>query len=356
MRIDLHNYEAFFLDHLEGNLDATQEKELFAFLEEHPELKAELDSFDPTSLWEELVLEPETDFENKPSLKKKEFTNEALITYIEGLSDAQSRKEIEALASENKAFNRELGLYKSTILLTEEIIFPAKSKLKRGGLIIYLQSNPAYLRVAAAILLLVGLFFLVSKLSTHESAGQLKPVLATDTKKEIAAPVQNNKAINEPLENKNKLAVANKERQQVTINKQNSVVKEVKKNDPPKLATNTVSLTNNNLALNNNNKDPDTLSVKAIDKNIVAVTNSLAANTVTYKSYYNYEEDDEEDDKNPPVTASAAPGKKTFFQKLTNAARKVNALGVKKVDADESEEKKSLMIGGLVVSESISSK
>lgn len=353
MKIGLHNYEAFFLDHIEGNLDAAQERELFAFLEEHPELKAELDSYDPDSYRE--VLEPESIFENKPSLKKKEFTNEALITYIEGLSDAQSRKEIEALASENSAFNTELTLYKSTILSAEEIRCPAKSKLKRGGVIIYLQSNPAFLRVAAAILLLVGLFFLVSKFNTNESTKGIKPVLAADTKKEITAPVQTNKVINEPLENKNKLAFASQEKNQVKINKQNSLVNEEKRNDPPKLATNTVSAVNNNLALNHNANGPDTLSVKAIDKNIPAVSNSLAANTVTYKSYYNYEEEEEEDEK-PPVTASAAPGKKTFFQKLTTAARKVNALGVKKVGADENEEKKSLKIGGLVVSESVTVK
>jgi len=353
MKIGMHNYEAFFLDHIEGNLDAAQEKELLAFLAEHPELKAGLDSFDPDCYRE--VLEPESTFENKPSLKKKEFTNEALITYIEGLSDAQSRKEIEVLASENSAFNKELTLYKSTILPAEEIKFPDRSKLKRGGLIIYLQSNPAYLRVAAAILLLVGLFFLVSKLSTNESAEQVKPVLADDTKKEIVVPVQKNILTNQTLEIKDKRALASEEKKLVTINKQNSTVKEVKKNDPPKLATNTVSVTNNNLVLNHNAKAPDTLSVKDVDKNIPAASNSLAANTVTYRSYYNYGEEDEEDEQ-PPVTASVAPGKKTFFQKLTTAARKVNALGVKKVEADENEEKKSLKIGGLVVSESISVK
>ena len=46
MEINLHNYEAFFLDYKEGSLSAEQEKELFLFLEQHPHLYEELHAFE----------------------------------------------------------------------------------------------------------------------------------------------------------------------------------------------------------------------------------------------------------------------------------------------------------------------
>ncbi|MBK9190552.1 MAG: hypothetical protein IPM77_03080 [Crocinitomicaceae bacterium] len=55
-KINKHNYEAYFLDYLEGNLSAEEKADLFAFLEENPALKNELDlelndlTLDPSSL------------------------------------------------------------------------------------------------------------------------------------------------------------------------------------------------------------------------------------------------------------------------------------------------------------------
>ncbi len=48
--INLHNYEAWFLDYVEGRLSAIEVESLQHFLTEHPELKAELDSFEPIVL------------------------------------------------------------------------------------------------------------------------------------------------------------------------------------------------------------------------------------------------------------------------------------------------------------------
>ncbi len=43
MTINLSNYEAYMLDYLEGTISAEEEKLLLEFLEEHPQLKAELE-------------------------------------------------------------------------------------------------------------------------------------------------------------------------------------------------------------------------------------------------------------------------------------------------------------------------
>ncbi len=339
MKIDLHNYEAFFLDYKEGNLSAAQEKELFVFLEIHPELKAELDSF------EEFVLEPEMLFENKSSLKKEDFSDEALIAYTEGVADAKSKRQIEEIASQNTDLKKELALYSNAVLVADaEIKFPNKSKLKRGGVIIYLQSNPVYFRMAAAILLLVGLFFLVAKVNQNADAENIKPVLADDSKKQIETPVKNNNTVQLPKEKAPNLALANEEN--VKLPNQNLQAKQIKKNDTPIFATNTV-ISTNTIAVNNPVNNPDTVSTK----NIPAINTTLVDNN-TYKSYYNYSSD--ADEEKEPVTASVTPAKKTFFQKLAGAARKVNEFGVKNVKGEEKQNTNLLSIGGLVVSETVS--
>jgi len=357
MEINLHNYEAFFLDHKEGNLDVRQEKELFAFLEMHPELKAELDSFDLDSYRD--VLEPEALFENKASLKKNEYSDEALIAYTEGLSDEKAAKGIEKLAAENASFNKELTLYKSAILAPDHTIkFPGKSKLRRGGAIIYLQNNPAFLRAAAAILLLLGLFFLVSRvLSDKTGTGSTKQIVNKDQNKEITAPQETKDAIS-PEKEKVNIAVVSPERNVGLANKEkNNVVKETrqpKKNDAPRLVAQTTLAVNSNGALPTTNKnDGGSDTLLAQNKNFANPVNT-ATNTVTYKAWYNYEVDTDDENRQVPVTASAAPAKKTFFQKVTAAAKRVNAIGVKKVDAKEEKEKSSLAIGGLVVTETVS--
>ena len=63
--ITINNYEAFFLDFLEGNLNSEQLSELSLFLALHPELKPELKDYS------DLQLQPESkSFKNKTQLKK----------------------------------------------------------------------------------------------------------------------------------------------------------------------------------------------------------------------------------------------------------------------------------------------
>ncbi len=67
MEINKNNYEAFFLDYYDGNLPAEQVAVLLLFVEQHPELKEEFESFENITL-EDL---PSIGFDNKSSLKKE---------------------------------------------------------------------------------------------------------------------------------------------------------------------------------------------------------------------------------------------------------------------------------------------
>jgi hypothetical protein len=349
MEINLHNYEAFFLDYKEGNLSAEQEKELFLFLEENPHLYEELHAF------ENVVLDDfATDeiFAAKSSIKKNDFTEETLIAYTEGILDVQSKNEVEILASQNAAFKKELSLYKSTIIIADVgEKFKNKSKLKRGGVVILLQNNYTFLRVAAAILLVAGLFFLVSNLTSKEEIKN-KTEVADLTNKSAAGIQQSAVVAKEESPYKKELAVnttrstsngtADKSNS-LNVKKENSVKEIIPQPENKNLAVNPVQTTTVSV-IKNSPKD-------TIEEKEVLVKNNSVESPATIKSFYNYHPDKEEDEA--PVIASA-PAKKTFFQKLVKAAKNVNGFGLKNVNASEENNSNKLSIGSFVVTETIS--
>lgn len=352
MRIDIHNYEAFFLDHVEGNLDAEQEKELFAFLEEYPQLKAELESFEPVTLEADVV------GLDKNLFKKNDPNEEMLIGYVENVIDEKSRREVENLAVQNVALAKELRMYESALLEADlKIKFPHKNKLKRGGVVIYLQSNPTYLRVAAALLLLVGLFFLVSKLNTKDGATESKPILAVEGgKKGVKGSGINDKSVTPQPEGKSVAVNAKEKKQQMTQGK-NSVVPQFMAKREPNVQKDQAPVISNTVSINTHTVLANNEAPRKEERDSVVVAQVMPENKTTYQSYYNYSADD--DDAEPvqakqEITASANTGKKTLFQRLTNAAKKVNDLGVKKVDGEEQNGTRSLSIGGFVLSETVS--
>lgn len=167
-KINLHNYEAYFLDYLEGRLSAEEIHDLNLFLEQNPDKKEELDlNLDV------LVLEPTTSvFESKSDLKiadaKLNSTNvdEWMIASVENQLSIQEQLELNEFVKLHSLENT-FAAFKSTILkadLTE--VFPNKKKLKvPTGIII-----PLYMRVAAvaAVLLLFVTVALNNQTSNDE--------------------------------------------------------------------------------------------------------------------------------------------------------------------------------------------
>lgn len=130
MKIDKHNYEAFFLDYHEGNLAPQQVAELLLFVEQHPELQEEFESFENISL-EDLGSIP---FEFKAALKK-EITEENRDTYFIGaVENTLTPAEQQLLAhflKQHPRFLPELELYKKTKLSADAaVVFEDKATLK----------------------------------------------------------------------------------------------------------------------------------------------------------------------------------------------------------------------------------
>jgi hypothetical protein len=159
-RISIFNYEAFYLDFLEGNLSKEDTALLLAFLEEHPELKVDDDMF-PTL--EESPLHLENGF--KAELKQILFNEDAItpvnveqfmIAEQEGLLSKEKSAELERFVGRDKALLTTRKLYAASRLKPDlSLVFVDKKALKRAKRVVLWP----YISIAAAAS--VAIFFLL---------------------------------------------------------------------------------------------------------------------------------------------------------------------------------------------------
>lgn len=153
--LNLHNYEAWFLDYFEGNLSEAQITELNSFLDENPEFRAEFDcDFEDVTLKTESINFNLKDDLKKPALVTHENVDDFMIAENEGLLDKRSKLELGAFVEANN-LEADRKLYSLVYLAkTNAIRFPNKEKLKKGRAIL-----PLFIRYAAAIAILFAFAF-----------------------------------------------------------------------------------------------------------------------------------------------------------------------------------------------------
>jgi hypothetical protein len=149
-KINSENYEAFYLDYLEGNLEQNDVLELFAFLNEHPEFRVD----------EELVmLTPDDnllgdDFKNL--LKTDMLSQDISLNNVDFFLLAQKEGQLTEVQNTNLAqflelypeFKLDQKLYAlSSLEADQKIVYPAKGQLKQRAPIVLW---PYYSALAAA--------------------------------------------------------------------------------------------------------------------------------------------------------------------------------------------------------------
>jgi hypothetical protein len=197
-KINLNNYEAFMLDYLEGDLSQQDILALKLFAALHPELELNFE--------DELVrLEKEQiSFSEKKDLKAG-FSDELVIGYLENVLEGAEKKRAEDLAKNNTVFKHELELYKKTIAVADtDVVFENKESLKRRATIIFF---PQVIRIAAALLLLLGLWFTVSRIVKDDVSTSSATENSELAKKEIA-PVRTN-TLSNTIDTKKEEVLAN---------------------------------------------------------------------------------------------------------------------------------------------------
>lgn len=159
--INRHNYEAFYLDYLEGNLDEESVAQLLSFLDKNPALKLELEDFESVKLTPDIRIDV-----NKEALKQvidKHNVEEYIIAALENEIEKDDALALKNYLNQSAEAQVLAARYKKTILEEEKTIFPNKNSLKKKTQISYYIFP--LISTAAAILI----FFFIYIPSTQKS-------------------------------------------------------------------------------------------------------------------------------------------------------------------------------------------
>ncbi len=315
-KININNYEAFLLDYMEGNLSGKDIVLLKEFVLLHPELEINLEDKELVTLEAENI-----SLDSKQDLKKNHvsITDEQFVAYIENTLNEEERQKIDLACYNDALLAKELRLYKSTILKTDHaIVFENKSALKKQNKVIYFSAR-TYLSAAAALLLLLGLWFVFKNSDTviqpDHTFSENKTTVNTNTINTVnpstltnqEPTLKNNNAVEDRLPSKTNLA-----------NRSNTPV--INSFTAPLIANNKIDSV-----------------IKPIEEKIVVTKKDTIANETKIVA------------NNPPVqknafivtsgtdddVANTPEPKKGFWNTASKALKKLNNLGVKKVDGQE---------------------
>ena len=162
MKIDRNNYEIFFIDYIDGNLNREEKEEVLRFLSENPDLKNEFETFEKLH-----GNSDENSYAFKNDLKKQvgdlgpvddDTIDEYCIAFMEDdLNEGEKQMLIEAI-DKNDTYQRTFRLYQLTKLEPDySVIYKYKGQLKHVSL--NRKTVLRYVGVAsAAAVILLGIF------------------------------------------------------------------------------------------------------------------------------------------------------------------------------------------------------
>jgi hypothetical protein len=171
MNIDRSNYEIWFIDFLDGNLNEKQVEQLELFLLLNPDLKEELDEMKDLEIDPPAVI-----FSGKGNIIKassqisEEQFDLMCAAYLEGDLDTKSLEEFNSMVSGNPERINTLELFRKTKLTPPDIRFTKKQRLRRTSTLKkIIRISATGLSAAAAVLLFFLIPSLIRKYSTDGS-------------------------------------------------------------------------------------------------------------------------------------------------------------------------------------------
>ena len=178
-RISIFNYEAFYLDFLEGNLNEEDTALLMAFLEANPDLKLD-DDILPTFDAKDITLDAESKNDLKqPAMGEAITADNAeyfMIADAEGLLDDSKTEELDAFVATDEKLKKDKALYGAVYFEPDmAVAYGEKDGLKRK--IVFMWQ---YVSIAAAASIIA--FFLVwSSMNNDQATDQPGNYVAEDT-------------------------------------------------------------------------------------------------------------------------------------------------------------------------------
>jgi hypothetical protein len=156
-RISIFNYEAFYLDFLEGNLNEADTLVLMNFLEENPELKVDMDESVPIFTEENVLLDDFSKLLLKTDDAETVITGENVDYFIiaqsEGLLDDVKTKELSAFIAGNTALENDRKLAGLVAFQPDnKIVYGDKAGLKKKTKVFVLWPYAAAIAAASLVL------------------------------------------------------------------------------------------------------------------------------------------------------------------------------------------------------------
>lgn len=156
MMITRDNYEPFFLDYIEGNLEESMIDPFLDFLEQNPDLKEELQLFENIHLPEEQAIFSDKERLYKLIQEEKSAFELKAIAFMEGDLKDDERSSFEAYLADHPELRKENNLFAKTRLLADvSIKYQDKRKLYRKSGTTIVMNWVA--KAAAVIVLLWGI-------------------------------------------------------------------------------------------------------------------------------------------------------------------------------------------------------
>ncbi|HYV90376.1 MAG TPA: hypothetical protein VE978_01275 [Chitinophagales bacterium] len=200
MRINLQNYEEYFVRYLDGELSSQEAGEVELFLQQHPELNTELNAFKSTVL----SADEEIFFPGKELLKKGITLVNYEDYFIRKIEDALSSEEeidLSVFMQQHPELQREMNAFVATKLVADSsVVFPDKNSLKRrNGRVV-----PMYVRYTLATAIAASLILIVTIRGIHQ------------TDQPVNSPVAEQPSFSSPQTEKGSSKDANEKVKQIT--------------------------------------------------------------------------------------------------------------------------------------------
>ncbi len=187
MKINRNNYEPYFIDYLEGNLDESLVDDFIEFLTSNPDLKEELSMFEPISVEPENIVFGRKELLLKEELDLETRFNHAAVANMEGdLSETEKAAFHKYLATHPEK-QEEITLFAQTKLVPDEsIVFSKKNRLYKKTLVKTITMWGS--RVAAVLVLAISVYLFIQN---HKSQNTLNQEVATveEIQPEKATPI-----------------------------------------------------------------------------------------------------------------------------------------------------------------------
>lgn len=177
MKITRHNYEEYFILYLDNELSSADRREVELFVQQNPDLKAELDIL----FQSRLSVDTDMVFNGKESLLKTESATirqdnyeEWLLSYIDNELTGAEKTMLEKFIAERPAIKKELEVLQKAKLQPENIVFGDKSILyRREEKVRVIAINWRRIAIAASLVLVVGTAAVVLFNSNEEKSADI---------------------------------------------------------------------------------------------------------------------------------------------------------------------------------------